>query len=594
MLKTIIKENVYQDSVSLMLLTNKLSAMEGINRISVMMGTPANLDIFRNTGLYTPELERAKPNDICIVIDTEQTEKVTEVLNEIDSFLKNQALAGAKNNYDKVRTWDRAMQLLPDANLALLSIPGEYVADEAHKALDKGLHVFIFSDNVSEADELALKRKAKEKGLLVMGPDCGTGILAGVPIAFANVISEGNIGIVGASGTGIQEVSTIIDRLGGGVSHAIGTGGRDLSESIGALTMLDGIAALEADPNTELIVVISKPPAPEVKKKSDGVPTVSVQAVRCHLHGREAVGAGRQRSLCLHFGGHGDYGRSARLWEHARIPRLTRDRRGRGDHALQSGQSYIKGLYSGGTLATEAAMLVREAFGIPASLKHEDGYIFKDQGHEIIDLGDDIYTKGRPHPMIDPSTRKELISHMAKDPETAVILFDVVLGYGSHEDMAGELIPSIRNALTHASGEGRTVYFVCSVCGTEQDPQNYGEQRRKLEEAGVIVEDSNVQAVKRALHLVGKSVPPASSGAPAGTAHGSANAPAGTPHGSSNAPEVPEATAKLLSGKPRVINLGLASFADTIHRYEGKVVQFDWRPVAGGNKKLANILSKLK
>ncbi|WII35872.1 acyl-CoA synthetase FdrA [Paenibacillus thiaminolyticus] len=593
MLKTIIKENVYQDSVSLMLLTNKLSAMEGINRISVMMGTPANLDIFRNTGLYTPELERAKPNDICIVVDTEQTEKVTEVLNEIDSFLKNQALAGAKNNYDKVRTWDRAMQLLSDANLALLSIPGEYVADEAHKALDKGLHVFIFSDNVSEADELALKRKAKEKGLLVMGPDCGTGILAGVPIAFANVISKGTIGIVGASGTGIQEVSTIIDRLGGGVSHAIGTGGRDLSESIGALTMLDGIAALEADPNTELIVVISKPPAPEVRKKvtaflqSLSKPSVAIFTGEKPLEPEGNV----HYAYTLE-----DTAVMAVQFAYGSTPASpgTQGTGAEGDHALQSGQSHIKGLYSGGTLATEAAMLVREAFGIPSSLKHEDGYIFKDQGHEIVDLGDDIYTKGRPHPMIDPSTRKELIDKMAKDPQTGVILFDVVLGYGSHEDMAGELIPSIRNALTHASGEGRTVYFVCSVCGTDQDPQNYGEQRRKLEEAGVIVEDSNVQAVKRALHLVGKSVPPASSGAPAGTAHDSSNAPAGTPHGSSNAPEVPEATAKLLSGKPRVINLGLASFADTIHRYEGKVVQFDWRPVAGGNKKLANILSKLK
>ncbi|CAH8715182.1 acyl-CoA synthetase FdrA [Paenibacillus thiaminolyticus] len=582
MLKTIIKENVYQDSVSLMLLTNKLSAMEGINRISVMMGTPANLDIFRNTGLYTPELERAKPNDICIVIDTEQTEKVTEVLKEIDSFLKNQALAGAKNNYDKVRTWDRAMQLLSDANLALLSIPGEYVADEAHKALDKGLHVFIFSDNVSEADELALKRKAKEKGLLVMGPDCGTGILAGVPIAFANVISKGNIGIVGASGTGIQEVSTIIDRLGGGVSHAIGTGGRDLSESIGALTMLDGIAALEADAATELIVVISKPPAPEVKKKvtaflhSLSKPSVAIFTGEKPLEPEGNVHYAYTLEDTAVMAVQLAYGSTT-------ASPGTQGTGAEGGHALQSGQSYIKGLYSGGTLATEAAMLVREAFGIPASLKHEDGYIFKDQGHEIIDLGDDIYTKGRPHPMIDPSTRKELIDKMAKDPETAVILFDVVLGYGSHEDMAGELIPSIRNALTHASGEGRTVYFVCSVCGTDQDPQNYGEQRRKLEEAGIMVGDSNVQAVKKALHLVGKSVPPAYSGAPAVT-----------PHGSANAPEVPEATAKLLSGKPRVINLGLASFADTIHRYEGKVVQFDWRPVAGGNKKLANILSKLK
>ncbi|CAH0119084.1 Protein FdrA [Paenibacillus sp. CECT 9249] len=584
MLKTIIKENVYQDSVSLMLLTNKLSAMEGINRISVMMGTPANLDIFRNTGLYTAELDRAKPNDICIVIDTEHPEKATEVLNEIDFFLKNQALAGAKNDYDKVRTWDRAMQLLPDANLALLSIPGEYVAGEAHKALDKGLHVFIFSDNVPEADELELKRKAKEKGLLVMGPDCGTGILSGVPIAFANVVNTGKIGIVGASGTGIQEVSTIIDRLGGGVSHAIGTGGRDLSQSIGALTMMDGIAALEADANTELIVVISKPPAPEVKNqvaallKSLSKPSVAVftgeKPAEPEGNIRYAYTLEETAVMAVQLA----YGKTA-------APPESSGSAAKEDRSLLPSQSYIKGLYSGGTLATEAAMLVREAFGIPASLKHEEGYIFKDQGHEIIDLGDDIYTKGRPHPMIDPTTRKEKIGSMAKDPGTAVILFDVVLGYGSHADMAGELIPSIREARARVSAEGRTVHFVCSVCGTDQDPQNYGEQKRKLEEAGVIVESSNVKAVKRALDIVGKPLPSVS--VPSA-------APAGAQQGTAAAPNVPEATTKLLSGKPRVINLGLASFADTIHRYEGKVVQFDWRPVAGGNKKLADILSKLK
>src|SRR5580704_9603583 len=96
----------------------------------------------------------------------------------------------------------------------------------------------IFSDNVPIAEEASLKHEARERGLMVMGPDCGTAIIGGVPLAFANAVPRGDIGIIGASGTGIQEVSTLIARAGRGVRHAIGTGGRDMHAEVGGLTTL--------------------------------------------------------------------------------------------------------------------------------------------------------------------------------------------------------------------------------------------------------------------------------------------------------------------------------------------------------------------
>ncbi|EHS58789.1 hypothetical protein WG8_1038, partial [Paenibacillus sp. Aloe-11] len=261
MLHTIIKKNSYQDSVNLMLLTNYISALEGVVQASIMMGTPANKDIMRNSGLYTDELESAGANDMCIVIDTEAHSGLDDILVAVDNFLSDQSVSSSQSSMESVRSWERALKENPNANLAIISVPGQYAVAEADKALDYGLHAFIFSDNVPVEEELSLKQKAHDKGLLVMGPDCGTGIISGVPLAFANRVKAGNIGVVGASGTGIQEVTTLIDRMGGGISHAIGTGGRDLSETVGAITMLDGIRGLAHNDQTEVIVIVSKPPA---------------------------------------------------------------------------------------------------------------------------------------------------------------------------------------------------------------------------------------------------------------------------------------------------------------------------------------------
>lgn len=581
MLHTIIKENSYQDSVNLMLLTNKLSTMEGVKRISVMMGTPANVDIFRNTGLYTDQLKKAKPNDMCIVLDTDQDSKVEEVLSEIDNFLKNQAISNNAKDYETVRTWDKAIKSLQNANIAIISVPGQYAPEEVEKALNNGLHAFVFSDNVPIEEEVRLKQKGKEKGLLVMGPDCGTGVLGGVPMAFANVIADGNIGIVGASGTGIQEVTTIIDRLGGGITHAIGTGGRDLSDKVGAITMLEGIKGLENHPGTEVIVVISKPPAKEVRD-----------------HVTQVLQSLSKPSVAIFIGEKPEYHEGNVWFAHTlEETAVLAVELAKGNKIVQTPtkeltlpsvnfkpeQTAIKGLYSGGTLAGEAAMLITEALGLEKGSSKEEGYQLKSGSFIVVDLGDDIYTQGKPHPMIDPDTRIKFMEEAANDESTAVILFDVVLGYGSHEDMAGALLPTIKKIQSNVKASGREIAFVSTVCGTDKDPQSYKEQWGKLKNAGVIMMDSNVQAVKAALKLIGKELEEVSK------EHRELSTPV-----QKEDLTVSDAIKKLLSEKPMVVNVGLKKFTNAIINHGGQVVQFDWRPVAGGNEKMRKLLTLLQ
>ena len=564
-----------------MLLTNAVSSIEGVNKVQIMMGTPANKDIFKDAGLYTEDLATAESNDMAIVIDTEDESKVDEVLEKADQYLKDQSISGGSEAFETVRTWDRATKALPDANLALISVPGQYAAEEAHKALDLGMHTFLFSDNVPMDDEVALKQKAHEKGLLVMGPDCGTGILDGIPMAFANVVKKGRIGVVGASGTGIQEVTAIIDRLGEGVSHAIGTGGRDLKEPVGAITMMDGIKALENHAQTDIIVIISKPPAKEVRNEvvellhglSKPVVTIFLgekptkhegniyQAYTLEETARIAVDLARDKEIKKNYAD-GDY-----TVEHAE---------------LAEGQKTIKGLFSGGTLASEAAVLISDALGLGSEITNVDGYVLKENGHEVVDLGDDKYTQGKPHPMIDPETRAKFIEKAAEDESTAVIVLDYVLGYGSHEDMASALMPSIEKAVATAKENGRTLHVVASVCGTDNDPQSYQGHRDRLKEAGIIVKDSNNEAVRTAMNIVGLQVEDPEKEL--------------VPYEASKQFDlsVSEEIKSLLNNKPTIINVGLKSFTDAITAYGGRVVQYDWRPIAGGNEKMRKILSLLK
>lgn len=564
MLYTVIKVNSYQDSVSLMMLSNKLSEMDGVKRISIMMGTPANKDIFENTGLMTSEVKKANPSDICIVVDTDDDGLVKDVVEKVDSFLTNQASKSQSASFTSVRSWDSALSNLPNANMALISLPGQYAAGEAKKALEKGIHVFMFSDNVTVEEELELKQTAAKKGLLVMGPDCGTGVIGDIPVAFANVIHSGNIGIVGASGTGIQEVTSIIHRLGGGISHAIGTGGRDLSERIGAITAIEALKGLAADPKTDVIILISKPPAKAVRDKVVAVlkrlpkPVVAIFMGEkpCASHDNIRYTWTLEDTATLAV----DLAKNTQLIPQAALPEqvaaVTAE-------VKAQGSKLVKGLYSGGTLAAEAAMLMKDTFGGTDESDHSEGIMLRLSGHEIIDLGDDVYTRGKPHPMIDPRTRIDMLVAAAAQPETAIILFDVVLGYGSNEDMAGAMVQGIEKS---RANNKKKVIYIASVCGTDKDPQVYQQQVDKLVNAGVLVEDSNAKAVRLAAAIAQQldDLAPAAQ------------------------------VIELLATKPRVINMGLRSFAETCHQYGGQVVQFDWAPVAGGNAKLAGILSKLK
>lgn len=578
MLKTVIRKNSYQDSINLMLLTNAINGLEGVKKCSIMMGTDANKDIFKNSGLLTDEAKTASPSDMVIVIDAETEDIFENALSESDKFLDDLAVKGETSGFETVNSFKAAQDKLPEANLALLSIPGEYGVDEIENALDQGLNVFSFTDNIPLEEEARLKRKAHEKGVMLMGADCGTGIISSTPLAFTNVVKPGNIGIVGASGTGIQEVTTIIDRLGGGVVHAIGTGGRDLSEEVGAITAKDALLGLEAHDPTDVIVFISKPPA---KKVRDEIVEL------LHSLSKPAVAIFLGEKPDHH---EGDVYLAHTLEETARIAvDLAEGKAVQANYSqplsntldvVLPADKTVKGLYSGGTLAAEAGMLISDALDLGGLIK-EEGYILKANGYEVMDLGDDIYTQGKPHPMIDPEVRIDKMRTYANDADTGVILFDCVLGYGAHPDMAEALSPAILEAKATAEKAGRNLHFVATVCGTDQDPQGYDKAIRTLKQCGVFVEESNAKAVRLALKLKGID-------------YETNNKDQQDVNVAKTAlPKLSEAIRDLLNTKPRVINIGLKSFTESIIEHGGKTVQYNWKPAAGGNKKLMKVLQEL-
>ena len=575
MIYTRIRENSYQDSINLMLLTNAVNTTEGVNSAQVMMGTDANKDIFKGSGLYNDEVGNAQPNDMVIAVESDDESVMDKVLEEIDSFLDDLSVKKEADGIQNVTNWNEAVEALPEANMALISIPGMYAADEIERALDAGKHAFVFSDNVTIEDEVRLKKKAHEKGLLVMGPDSGTGMISSVPLAFTNVVKPGNIGMVGASGTGIQEVTTIIDRLGGGVVNAVGVGGRDLSEEVGAITMLDTLAAMDKQDDVDVIVAISKPPAKAVRDKVVAMLHSLSKPVVAIFLGEKP----EQHEGDVHF--------AYTLEETAymavdlangkKVKETYQEELSNADTDIRVSEGKtVKGLYSGGTLASEAATLIAEALEL-GELSKEEGFKLKTNGFEVMDLGDDMYTQGKPHPMIDPEVRVNKIKEYAADENTGVMLLDVVLGYGSHPDMAEALRPAIEEAKQQNSD----LQFIATVVGTQDDPQDYNNTRDALEAMGVLVEDSNAKAVRLALHLMGKNL---------------AEAPKPTVDYTGKKDELPEASEHvidLLTTKPRVINMGVESFSETIKKHGGEAVQYDWRPRAGGNQKLISILNQL-
>ncbi len=468
--------NTYRDSVALMQLALQLRALPGVEEASLVMATPGNLALLREVGLLAGEAA-ARPSDLLIVVRAKTQAAAEAAVAQAQARLRESPAAGAAGGGPAEavapRSLDMALAAAPESNLALVSVPGEYAAAEAEKALARALNVMLFSDNVAVEDEVRLKRLASERGLLVMGPDCGTAIIDGVPLAFANVVRRGPIGCVAASGTGLQQVTTLVDRLGLGVSQAIGTGGRDLSEAVGGLTMLAGLARLADDRDTKVIVLVSKPPAPAVAEKVIAAAARVRKPVVVNFIGAAAAPRGKN----LHFARTlEDAARAAVALARGRkppkavpLPRLAKTRR------------KVCGLFSGGTFCYEAELLLGAG------------------GHELVDLGADRYTRGRPHPMIDHRLRNERIAAAAQDPAVGVILLDVVLGHGAHPDPAAAMGPALRAARKRRRG----VAIVASVCGTDADPQGRARQEAALRAEGVHLAPSNAAAARMALRLAG-------------------------------------------------------------------------------------------
>lgn len=478
----------YADSVALMRVSGEISQRPGVETASLMIGTPSNRELLARARLLTKDGERANSDDLVIAVRARTRSDAESALEEAARQLANRPAAPTQG-YPRARRFDLALAALPGANLALISTPGDYAAAEAQRSLEAGLHVMMFSDNVPVAEEIRLKRLALSKGLLLMGPDCGTAILGGVPLAFANALPRGDVGMISASGTGLQEVSTLLARGGIGISQAIGVGGRDLSDAVGGIMTLAALEALDADPATRRIVLVSKPPSPRVARRILGRIAKSAKPFVVCLLGASAQRMPRNATLAptLLAAAQAAAGDKVQLpITEASVPR----RKGR-----------IVGLFCGGTLCAEAQLLLmRQGLQVSSNAPVPGASMAGAQSrrHRLLDLGDDEYTRGRPHPMIDPSLRSELMQRAAADRGVAVLLLDVVIGYGAHEDPARMVVEALGS-----SGRHRPL-VVASVTGTEGDPQVYSRQVQQLRAAGVVVAGSNAEAALAAAAVVSR------------------------------------------------------------------------------------------
>ena len=492
--KTLIKHSEYHDSVSLMLTARDLSKLEGIRDAAVVMATEANKSILADAGLLTDEVKSATPNDLVIAVSAESDSLADAALQKVDSLLKKKTTSSDAGVF-KSKTIRGALASHPSANVAVISVAGRYATDEAWDALLHGLHVLLFSDNVSLEDEIALKTYAREHSLLLMGPGAGTTILNNVALGFANVLPAGPVGIVSAAGTGLQEVSTLLARRDVGISQGIGTGGRDLKKEVGGIMMLEAIKALQHDSGTAVLTLISKPPADEVVQLIlDQVSASSKPTVICFLGGNmdsvakiPNVIPARTLYECALLAAHGvqslptlvaksgDFAVQALLAaENASLKKQANKLRKK----LNPDQHYLRGLFSGGTLCYEAQVIWKDMLdsSVYSNAPLPDGSALPDSAksyqHTAVDLGEEEFTVGRPHPMIDNDLRIRRLLQEARDPETAVIMLDVVIGYGAHPDPASELGNAVEEAIRLGRSQKRELLVIASVTGTEDDPQS--------------------------------------------------------------------------------------------------------------------------
>ncbi|MEM7357331.1 MAG: acyl-CoA synthetase FdrA, partial [Acidobacteriota bacterium] len=479
------RSGAYYDSIVLMQLQSSLAQQPGVLDAGVVMATAANLALLESNRLL-PDGAAIGAEDLLVVVKGESQDAAESALQQVDDLLARRR-AGVSDDY-RPRSLPTAGKMLPEAPWVLVSVPGRYAAQVARDALDLGRHVFLYSDNVSLAEEVALKQQARSRGLLVMGPDCGTAMIAGVGLGFANRVRSGAIGLIGASGTGLQSVSCRIDALGAGISHAIGTGGRDLHAEVGAVTALQGLDVLARDSATQVIGLISKPPAPAVASRLlAAAQAVGKPVVVCFI-GYPPPGRKLGR---LHF--------ASSLDEVAELAVGLLTASGEVNERVAAGGpdpgGELRGLFAGGTLAYEALLGLRTFLQPLASNIGMDGVepladSARSEGHTVLDLGEDEFTVGRLHPMMDQELRLRRLRQEAEDPAVGTILLDVVLGFGSHVDPAAELAPVIEEILAR-----REIEILCIVLGTEEDPQDLAGQIDRLSEAGARIFRDTAAAV---------------------------------------------------------------------------------------------------
>jgi FdrA protein len=513
-IKSLIKKGVYHDSVSLMKAAKELNGLSGIIDCAVVMATRENKSILKNSGLYTKDLESSGDNALVITVKAKDHAAARRGLNLAEEILarKSSPSGPGASGSAKAKGIDNALGMLGGANMALVSVAGRFAGSVAMDCLERGMNVMLFSDNIPLETEIELKKTALKKGLLVMGPDCGTAIINGVPLAFANAVSRGPIGIVAASGTGLQEVSALISNEGSGVSQAIGTGSRDIKQEVGALTLIQGLKALAEDKNTALIVIISKPPHPGVLAKilreagKIKKPVVSIMlGGDARLPGKKdfypahTLEEAALKAVCLARDGNARRAKE-RLFD-INTEALKAAAAAAGNKTGK--QKYLRGLFSGGTFVSEAQVILKDMIGplwsnAPLNGRYRLSDSLRLKENSVIDMGEDEFTVGRPHPMIDFTLRNKLIVSEAAKPETAVLLLDVVLGYGSNMTPLEDILPPIRAAFR----ANKSLSIAASVTGTEADPQIRSVVVDGLRKAGVLVMPSNAAACRLAGEII--------------------------------------------------------------------------------------------
>jgi FdrA protein len=568
-----VRSGVYYDSVVLMQLQRALTAQPGVIDAGVVMGTDANKDLLAQSDLLAPEVHDAGADDMVLVIKAEDESTAQDALEKVDELIAKRRGVSTDEDY-RPKSLESASEMLPAAQWVLVSVPGRYAAGVARQALSLNKHVFLYSDNVTLMDEIDLKGTAVEKGLLVMGPDCGTAIVNGVGLGFANKIRHGSIGLVAGSGTGLQQVTARIHQLGGGITQALGTGGRDLTEPVGAITAHQGLDLLSRDPQTKVIVLVSKPPSTEV---ADDL----VQASR--LVGKPVIvdfigyATSVRKIDNVHFAT--SFDETAELAvQLASTETTVKENMDIDRKRYAQGQRFLRGLFSGGTLAYEAMLVLQDYLPVvysnaPLKKEHQLADSLVSQENTILDLGEDEFTVGRLHPMMDNDLRIRRLEVEADQPDVAVILMDVVLGYGAHPDPAGELSPAIREAREKATKAGRHLEVVAIVTGTDEDPQDMDHQEVQLEAAGAKVFTSNDAAAR----YVGRLVAALNQNGP-----------------TIRQKTLVEVDLKSLTQPLAAINVGLESFTESLISQDAQVIQVDWRPPAGGDEKLMAILERMK